>query len=201
MIFNGVNVPDVVIEAIHNKKLVVFAGAGVSIDSPSCLPNFEKLALEIAHNTGEKRNPDEESIERFLGRLTDSGIPVKEIASHILGAESSLPNVLHKEILNLFRSNEDIRIVTTNYDLLFEKVVASKNTVMQQYSYPALPHGDQFNGIVHIHGDIKNPENMIISDMDFGKAYMLIPDVPIFLSQLFNSDYLVLFVGYSFLTL
>ena len=35
-----------------DNKLVVFAGAGASVDKPTSLPNFVNLAKEIAEDTG-----------------------------------------------------------------------------------------------------------------------------------------------------
>ena len=36
----GIDFPNQIIEAINNKKLVVFVGAGASMGKPTCLPDF-----------------------------------------------------------------------------------------------------------------------------------------------------------------
>ena len=43
---------DKFLDAIQDEKLVVFAGAGVSMGKPSNLPSFEQLAKYIAVGTG-----------------------------------------------------------------------------------------------------------------------------------------------------
>lgn len=40
------------------------------------------------------------------------------------------------------------------------------------YNYPALPYENDSNGIVHLHGNINDPISMILTDDNFGKAYM-----------------------------
>ena len=44
MYIDEINFPNEIIEAIRNNNLVVFAGAGASVDAPTSLPNFEDLA-------------------------------------------------------------------------------------------------------------------------------------------------------------
>ena len=52
MIFNGIKFPDEIINAVREDRLVIFAGAGVSVNKPTSLPNFENLTKEIAEDTG-----------------------------------------------------------------------------------------------------------------------------------------------------
>ncbi len=75
MILNGVDFPEQLIEAQKSGRLVVFAGAGVSVDSPSALPDFNQLAKQVALGTKEERALDE-PIDRFLGRLKANGVDV-----------------------------------------------------------------------------------------------------------------------------
>ena len=65
------------------------------------------------------------------------------------------------------------------------------------YDAPALPLGDNVKGIVHIHGNVCEPEYMVVTDDDFGKAYLSDEYVARFLVKLFES-YPVLFIGYSY---
>lgn len=62
--------------------MVLFAGAGTSVDKPTALPNFTGLVKEITEYTGKTFN--EEPCEVFLGALKAGGIDVKWIAVHIL---------------------------------------------------------------------------------------------------------------------
>lgn len=197
MHISGVNFPNQIIEAINNKKLVVFVGAGASMGKPTSLPNFEELTEMIAEGTGLDKE-ENESCEAFLGRLECQGINVNKRAAEILSQSKLRPNELHKYIVQLFPHFEDIKIVTTNYDDMFEKTIGKKALKnMKIFNAPALPLGDDVRGIVHIHGNVNEPSYMVVTDEDFGKAYLSESYVSRFLVKLFE-NYTVLFVGYSY---
>lgn len=192
--FGLIDFDDRILEALRNDKLVIFAGAGVSMGSPSLLPSFEKLAEGIALGSGLKVDPQ---IDKFLGQLSHSGINIYERANKILSKPGSSPTSLHHDLIKIFRTVEQIRLVTTNFDLHFES--ASKDlfgSVPDVYIGPALPLGKKFKGIVHIHGAISRYNEIVLSDSDFGKAYLTEGWARRFLVDLFQ-NYSVLFVGYS----
>lgn len=196
MFLNGIDFPNQIIDAIKEDRLVVFAGAGASVDKPTSLPNFEKLAKEIAEGTGHTLEKGD-SCEVFLGTLKFNGIDVNGQAAEILGQSCLEPNILHKAIVDLFVSPERLKIVTTNYDQMFERVAEQYNIPIRVFDAPALPLGSDVNGIVHLHGNINNPKYMVVTDEDFGKAYLTDGYASKFLVKLFES-YTVLFVGYSY---
>ncbi|MCD4650563.1 MAG: hypothetical protein K8S56_02085 [Candidatus Cloacimonetes bacterium] len=47
MKFGNIDLPDELLDALEKGKIVIFTGAGISIDSPSDLPSFEELIKEI----------------------------------------------------------------------------------------------------------------------------------------------------------
>ncbi len=62
MILDPLDIPDELLEAQEQGRLVVFAGAGVSRGSPSDLPDFKELAIHVAKGTQfEKKLTDEET--------------------------------------------------------------------------------------------------------------------------------------------
>ena len=63
-----INFPKSLLNALRDGELVVFAGAGVSMGPPACLPSFAALAGIIAQGTGQALQ-DGEPTDRFLGRL------------------------------------------------------------------------------------------------------------------------------------
>lgn len=193
---NNVDYPEKIIEAIKNNKLVIFAGAGVSMSAPTKLPNFSKLTEDVGKEVHDYKNEDETD-DQYLGRLKNEGYDVNKIVCEIINKDNPQPNHCHKTLLGLFK-NSDIRIVTTNFDIMFEKTLKNEDKETKTYSYPALPYGDNFTGIIHLHGDDKNPKDIIVTDSDFGEAYMLRGKVSAFLKELFESDYVVLFIGYSY---
>ena len=67
---------------------------------------------------------------------------------------------------------------------------------MDVFKAPALPLGSDFEGIVHVHGAVDRPETMVLTDADFGRAYLTEGWARRFLVDLFRS-FTVLFVGYS----
>lgn len=68
MKIGGLDFPRPILNALRDDKLVVFAGAGVSMGKPASLPSFTKLAMAIAQGTGEELKENEPE-DRFLGRL------------------------------------------------------------------------------------------------------------------------------------
>ena len=195
MYLNNIDFPNKILDALQNKSLVVFAGAGVSVDKPTALPNFEKLAGIVAEDTG--KTIKGQSCEVFLGALKAHGIDVNGIAADKLSGLCLQHNQLHKAIIDLFYSYEDVKIVTTNYDQMFEQVITEANVEVPIYNSPALPLGNDVSGIIHIHGNVNNPKYMVLTDEDFGKAYLTEGYVSRFLVKLFET-YTILFIGYSY---
>lgn len=197
MIIDDVRIPDDLLDAMKNNNFVVFVGAGVSMGNPTCLPSFKKLVELIQSNTGETYD-ESETYERFLGRLNSKNIDVHKKAAEQLIGKNLKYNDLHSYIINLFKNIDDIKIVTTNYDTMLEQALETGgHSGIDVYNTPALPLGDNFKGIVHIHGNVQNPDSMILTDEDFGKAYITEGYVSRFLIKLFENNN-VLFIGYSY---
>ena len=187
--------PEPLLNALRDGRLVAFAGAGVSMGPPANLPGFRELARQIAEGTGLTIEKDEPE-DRFLGQLKAAGTDVHQIAAQRLQHNNPQPKELHRDLLRLYRRNEDVRIVTTNFDLLLEESAGGENPKV--YNAPALPLGQRFQGIVHIHGSVNEPEEMVLTNLDFGRAYLTEADgwARRFLVDLF-ANHTVLFVGYS----
>ncbi|PYV52524.1 MAG: hypothetical protein DMG92_00750 [Acidobacteria bacterium] len=198
MRINGVDLPARLLEAQRDGSLVVFAGAGVSMPAPSSLPNFGDLAEQVGG--GVLARQEGELVDRFLGRLKDRNVDVHERVRRILSIPGSQPNPLHTDLLKLFDSVSTVRLVTTNFDEHFtsaSRSVFSGTPGLEIYSAPALPLGGAFLGIVHIHGSIGKPASrMVLTDSDFGAAYLIDGWATRFLQQLF-ANYVVMFIGYS----
>ncbi|MBD5532804.1 MAG: DUF4020 domain-containing protein [Lachnospiraceae bacterium] len=196
MYISGIDFPNDIIDAVNEGNLVVFAGAGVSMGAPTLLPNFENLTKQIAIGTGQSCKTSE--CDAFLGRLKHQNINVNEIAAEKLSQMDLQHNKLHEYIIELFPDITKIKIVTTNYDNMFEQALEQMNmTNVKVYDAPALPLGNDIKGIVHIHGNVNEPEYMVLTDEDFGKAYLSDGYVARFLVKLFET-YTVLFIGYSY---
>ena len=195
MKFGSTEINESIVNALRDDKLVVFAGAGVSMGSPSNLPSFEKLAIAIARGTGHEAKPP---WDQLLGSLQSKGVSVHELVAQYLSSPESISNDLHKNLLLFFRSHDRVRIITTNFDYHFED--EAKELFDNQpdiYQAPALPLGKNFNGIVHVHGALNKPNSMVLTDADFGRAYLTEGWARRFLVDVYQ-HYIVLFVGYSY---
>ena len=191
-----IDFPSPLLSALRDAELVIFAGAGVSMGEPACLPSFKELAEKIAQGTGEVLQKGEPE-DRFLGRLHNKGVKVHELAVQELSRNNPKPTDLHRDLLRLYQKNgEQVRVVTTNFDLLFEEAARDLfDKEPEVFRAPALPLGQDFNGIVHVHGACDHLRGMVLTDEDFGRAYLLEGWARRFLVQLFL-HFRVLFVGY-----
>ena len=55
-----------------------------------------------------------------------------------------------------------------------------------------------WRGIVHVHGNINNPKYMVVTDEDFGKAYLTEGLCDSIFEKNYLQTYTVLFIGYSY---
>lgn len=180
-------------------RLVVFVGAGFSIDRPSGLPTFPALVEQVASAAGTSIDVKPDRLDQQLGDL--DGIPgfsVHAAIRELLSFPESRPNDRHRAVARLFDGATSIRVVTTNYD---EHLEAAARDVtggdIPVWSAPALPLGSRFRGVVHLHGSVSDSDSiMVATDADFSKAYLTEGWARRFLVDLFSS-YVVLFVGYS----
>ena len=196
MWIRNVDVPDRLLDAQRRGELVVFAGAGVSIPRPSAFPSFKKLTERLAAGSPEERQRGE-PLDRYLGRLKAKGINVHERAREVFSSPGSRPNELHRSILRLFRGESSIRVVTTNFDRHFAETAEALSLDVEVHSAPALPIGSAFTGIVYLHGSVMKPaETLILTDDDFGRAYLTQGWARRFLQEVFGR-FTTLFVGYS----
>jgi len=197
VLFKDINFPEEILRAREAGELVIFAGAGISMPPPSLLPSFPELARKIGQDSGIEFESGEPE-DHYLGRLRKRGVHVHEISANILVNDATKPHDLHQLLFELFASHEQLRIVTTNFDVHF--LTAAHQLAVHPFDVfyaPALPIGDDFAGLVYLHGCAgKNPMSCVLTDEDFGRAYLTQGWASRFLSAMF-SRYTVLFVGYS----
>jgi hypothetical protein len=192
-----VDFPPAVLEAQRLGRLVIFAGAGVSMDAPSNYPDFNALAAQVGGDSYPRQ--EDEAIDRYLGRLSAAGQTVHERVHRILSSPHSIPNLTHQALINIFKRPADLRIVTTNFDRHFTTTASDRfgKAMPEVFCAPALPLGSEFTGIIYLHGSVEKQTNrLILTDSDFGRAYITEGWATRFLERLF-SHFVVLFVGYS----
>lgn len=222
--FGELEFPMPIIEALKQDRLVVFAGAGVSMGPPANLMNFNDLTQLIIHGSNTSTPSDLENQiqdlhlpdsalehkliqairtsqyrppEERLGEAQDSGrINIHAQCQFHLKDDDLQPNSLHTQIIRLF-ADKTIRIITTNFEGLFEKAANDLGVAPDVSIAPNLPQGDLFKGIVHLHGSLKYENSIILSDRDFGRAYLSEGWARRFITRVF-ANYTVLFIGYSY---
>jgi len=112
MIFASVRLPDPIRIALEEDRLVIFAGAGVSLPPPSNLPLFNGLACQICGLSSVPPGKEDQA----LGKMARNGADVHAAAAKILFHPKTHPTDLHKQALGIFGSPDKVRIVTTNFD-------------------------------------------------------------------------------------
>ncbi|MEX2375001.1 MAG: SIR2 family protein [Dehalococcoidia bacterium] len=197
MWFREVDVPRPLVDAHRSGELVLFVGAGASIDPPSSLPTFDSLTAEVANQAQvEFGDADRQWPDRFLANLVDQGTNVHQLVHNQISA-SRRSNRLHRVIARLAASSPAARIVTTNYDLHLSRALRRRAGRFMTYRAPALPRGDDFEGVVYLHGNVdQDPDKLVVTERDFGGAYLTEAWATRFLERMFDR-FTVLFIGYS----
>lgn len=198
MWIGDLDVPSELVSEARAGNLVVFVGAGASRDTPSDLPDFRLLTANIAAEAqADFESSDLDHPDVLLGRVADDGVDVHQRVRTHIDKPGSLPNKLHEAIIDLVASMPRPRLVTTNFDLHLSSTAEAKQRSWDVYLAPALPMGDDFEGIVYLHGNVtQQSRQLIITDADFGRAYLRDAWAARFLERMFAS-YSVLFIGYS----
>ncbi|MGI8612726.1 MAG: SIR2 family protein [Nocardioidaceae bacterium] len=201
MLLGDVQIPESLLSAQEAGRLVIFTGAGISVAEPSGLPGFLGLTKLIASTVKSELDPDtvdwRDKLDTFMGVLDDDdAVDVHQLVRGIVSTPASLPNANHRALAQI-ASTSTARVVTTNYDLHLEAALSEVGTTHNVYRAPALPLGQDFDGLVYLHGTADDiPRHLIITDRDFGRAYLRDAWAARFLERMFSS-YTVLFVGYS----
>ena len=192
-----------------------FCGAGISY--PAGLPGFKGLVDDIYHLVGTTRNSiEQQAYERdqfdatlnlLELRLPGGRLDVRKALFAALQPKLRRKGATdtHVALLQLARGRDGtLRLVTTNFDRIFARLVARMKLVLQEYPAPMLPipKNSRWDGLVYLHGLL--PEHiddialnrLVLTSGDFGLAYLTERWAARFVSELFRS-YVVCFVGYS----
>jgi hypothetical protein len=215
MIFtdDAVDIPERLLDSLTKDRLVVFVGAGVSMRAykkqppETCYPGFPELAGLIAERLSRTITDRDKTfikdgfIDRIIGEWDDTGGDVRQHAAAILQFnESGQRLILHRAIIRLLAGTPTPRIVTTNFDRLLLLALEAENlSVDRRWRVavaPALPPTRRFSGICYLHGRVNEPQDMVLTDKDIGRAYMDEGWALRFAHNIFQ-QFDVLFVGYS----
>lgn len=222
---DGPDIPDNLLFAHEEGRVVFFCGAGISMGAPAKLPSFKGLVEEVFQEFNQseewesrKNKPLEESLTWLENTIPGERKAIFMEVCNILNPNRIRSTPFHQNLLTLARSNpnEKIKLVTTNFDRLFENCVHKhkhKHTPKPKHKpkppvliapRPPIPKDSyDWHGIVYLHGLIpENPsdpfsdDNLILTSGDFGRAYLSERWASRFVTELFK-NYVVCFVGYS----
>jgi hypothetical protein len=212
----GPDIPDQLLQKHEDGDVVFFCGAGISY--PAKLPGFAGLVhglytgLGIIPSATQKAALKHKQFDTAIGLLEKNivgGRPaVRRKLADILKADPTLPGALdtHHALLTLATNRGGrTRLITTNFDRLFEHARTRFSRSFDTFNAPLLPvPKSKWSGLVHLHGMLPLPappsdddlNRLVASSGDFGLAYLTERWAARFVSELFR-HYTVCFVGYS----
>jgi hypothetical protein len=213
-IHQGPDVPERLLQAHEDGRVVFFCGAGISY--PASLPGFAGLVKRLYQALGTtpstvqqaaiKAGQLDTAIALLEADIIGSREAVRRKLAEVLTPNLSAPNATatHDALLTLGKCrNGHTRLITTNFDRLFEEVIARKSLIIERFQAPLLPPPkNRWDGLVYLHGLLSDKptqrelDRLVISSGDFGLAYLTERWAARFVSELFH-NYTVCFVGYS----
>ena len=211
---DGPDVPEVLLEAHEDGKVVFFCGAGISY--PAELPGFKGLVeglyarLAVIPDAEQQAAMDSEQFDTAVALLEQKHPggrqQVREELSKILNPKSTdtKATATHRALLTLSENREgQRRLITTNFDRLFRIVIRREKLRVPVFQAPLLPVPKaRWNGLIYLHGllagkpNADNLNSLVVSSGDFGLAYLTERWAARFLGDLF-CNFTVCFVGYS----
>lgn len=211
---NGPDIPERLLQAHEEGNVVFFCRAGISY--PARLPSFKHLATQLYRQFGItpsavqqaaiKAGQFDTAIGLLEANIRGGREIVRRALENILTPNLMAPNAIdtHEALLTLGRNrNGLIRLITTNFDRLFEIVINKESLDIKRFLAPLLPvPKNRWDGLVYLHGLLTSEptasdlDQLVVSSGDFGLAYLTERWAARFVSELFRG-YTVCFVGYS----
>lgn len=214
-VHHGPDIPDRLLQAHEDERVVFFCGAGISY--PAGLPGFKGLVDEIYRAVGTvptaieqeaySRSQYDATLDLLERRLPGQRAAVRTALAKVLKPKLQRKGAsdTHSALLQLARTREGtVRLVTTNFDRIFQRLMDKAKPIIPAYPAPLLPipKKSRWNGVVYLHGLLprKSEESalnrLVLTSGDFGLAYLTERWAARFVSELFR-NYIVCFVGYS----
>jgi SIR2-like domain/NACHT domain len=169
------HIPATLLEAYWEKRLILFAGAGISV--PSALPRATELAFEFQQELFKNRfvdtRPSLENVTslELVAQRYQVAFGRQKLNDYLLRTfekDGLLPNEAHKLATKLFS-----QIVTTNYDRLLEDALRQSRravtVVVRDLQLPNTAIPDRTT-IYKLHGDIATPDRIVITQRDYARV-------------------------------
>jgi hypothetical protein len=220
---NGPDIPDELLYAQDEGNVVFFCGAGVSRAYTS-LPDFAGLAEQAIDDLGATEESKAKKLFAKYQKLNeDSDAKGLISADHIFSAliRSFDRQDINQSVATLLRPPKDVdltahkiildlaclqsghtRLVTTNFDLLFEQAGRKKIHSATRSNLPRIQYTDNNWGSVHLHGKVTEDysdaayDGFVISSSEFGDAYLAQGWAREFVKEVLKK-FTAVFIGYS----
>ena len=203
------DLPEEIIEAGKNGELVLFVGAGVSMLLD--LPSWDGLAANVLEDLRKKKYLNYSEVDQLSHLDAKKQLSIADLIVREDNKELDISQFIPKkdEGDSIYKTINNIGCVcvTTNYDELLsprflEKkkratgdAVATEGIRIFEKEKLLASYLDEPGTVVHLHGSVREPKNMIVTTKDYLMHY---DDkrVQHFLGQLFEKK-TVLFLGYG----
>ena len=205
--------PPALRRAIADRRVVVVAGAGISMLAPSSLPDWRGFCdalVEGAKRVAREADGADDTVRAAIGRIQLDDIGAKGMSEYVvkiigsefyfpvLGAlDGAVPNANHRALAQMAREGSLRAIVTTNFDTLIEKAFDREGVPLQVVS-EAKNYRDAATGasctLFKIHGSVNELTSLV--DTIGQKIQGLPATVRDALAVLF-AEHHALVVGYS----
>lgn len=178
-------------DAMDNEQLVLFVGAGASVDSG--MPLWGNAIDEIAGKmvlSAKQRDTLKIPQYYFNSRGKKEYTQLMRDIFHF--GDHLLPTKLHKKILDFHTST----IVTTNYDNLIELAAEEKGEFIRVISQDIdMPYRKSRRELIKMHGDFEH-DNFVLKEDDYLNYSRNFRLIETYVKSLIGSK-VVLFIGYS----
>ena len=219
---DGPSIPDDLLIARDEGRVVFFCGAGVS-KARAGLSDFFGLAEEVIRRFGV---PSDNAASLILNEARDinkrigvSGLisadgifgllerdfltrDIEAMVSRALKPGQAVDLSAHRIVLDLATTPDGkVRLVTTNFDLLFEDCCSLPKIWYPPHLPDPSRHIDM-DGIIHLHGCVNKDysgaegDGFILSSSQFGSAYLSEGWATRFFREIIDR-YVVVFIGYT----
>ncbi|QNQ82757.1 SIR2 family protein [Lactobacillus sp. PV012] len=184
-------------EAQKNNQLVLFIGAGASIDSgmPSWRNALDKIKKRLGYEEKEERSIPDNPLKIPQYYFNQRGKnEYKRLMSEIFKYGETLPTTsLHQRLMKFNTST----IITTNYDHLIEQAAEENGEAMQVISSDTdLAYKNLGKELIKMHGDFEH-DNFVLKDDDYLNYSSNFKLIENYIKSIIGTK-VVLFIGYSF---
>ncbi len=217
LVANEPRIPIHLMNEADTGSVVFFCGAGVSRGGGSGLPNFAELVDHVyQENRMEPDDVEREALhldapepslrrpqfDKALGLLERperlGASALRHTVIDCLSTQPTAPLHVHEALLDLSRTEQGARLVTTNFDNRFVEARPGEQFVDAAPMLP-VPKRHSWSSLVHLHGRIvpgNDGSNLVLTAADFGRAYLTERWAARFVTELFR-EFTVIFVGYG----